>query len=58
MGIARSSYYAAPEAKGDDTALVEAMAAICAEFEATAGAASRPHSGSRASSQTTRRSSA
>jgi putative transposase len=34
MGMARSSYYAAPEAKGDDTALVEAMAAICAEFEA------------------------
>ncbi|HET6745109.1 MAG TPA: IS3 family transposase [Candidatus Limnocylindria bacterium] len=34
MGIARSSYYAAPEATGDDTALVEAMAAICAEFEA------------------------
>jgi putative transposase len=34
MGIARSSYYAAPEAKRDDTALVEAMAAICAEFEA------------------------
>ena len=35
MGIARSSYYyAAPEAKGDDTALVEAMAAICTEFEA------------------------
>ena len=34
MGIARSSYYAASEAKGDDTALVEAMAAICGEFEA------------------------
>jgi putative transposase len=34
MGIARSSYYAAPEAKRDDTALVEAMAAICVEFEA------------------------
>ena len=34
MRIARSSYYAAPEAKGDATALVEAMAAICAEFEA------------------------
>jgi putative transposase len=34
MGIARSTYYAMPEAKRDDTALVEAMAAICAEFEA------------------------
>ena len=34
MGIARSSYYAVPEAKCDDTALVEAIAAICAEFEA------------------------
>ena len=34
MGIARSSYYAASEAKRDDTALVEATAAICAEFEA------------------------
>ena len=34
MGLARSSYYAVPEAKCDDTALVEAMAAICAEFEA------------------------
>jgi putative transposase len=34
MGIARSSYYAVPEATCDDTALVEAIAAICAEFEA------------------------
>jgi putative transposase len=34
MGIARSTYYDTPEAKRDDTALVEAMAAICAEFEA------------------------
>jgi putative transposase len=34
MGIARSSYYTAPEGKYDDTALVEAMVAICAEFEA------------------------
>ena len=34
MGIARSSYYAASQAKRDDTALVEAMTAICAEFEA------------------------
>jgi putative transposase len=33
MGIARSTYYDTPEAKRDDTALVEAMAAICAEFE-------------------------
>jgi putative transposase len=34
MGIARSTYYDTPEAKRDATALVEAMAAICAEFEA------------------------
>jgi putative transposase len=34
MGIARSSYYAASQAKRDDTALVEAMTAICDEFEA------------------------
>jgi putative transposase len=34
MGIARSSHYAASQAKRDDTALVEAMTAICAEFEA------------------------
>jgi putative transposase len=33
MGIARSTYYAA-EATCDDTALVETMTAICAEFEA------------------------
>jgi putative transposase len=33
MGIARSTYYAA-EVTRDDTALVEAMAAICAEYEA------------------------
>jgi putative transposase len=34
MGIARSSSYATPQANNDDTALVEAMAAVCAEFEA------------------------
>ncbi len=34
MGIARSSFYDAPRVKLDDTALVEAMAAICDEFEA------------------------
>jgi putative transposase len=33
MGIARSTYYAAA-ATCDDTALVETMTAICAEFEA------------------------
>lgn len=33
MGIARSTYYA-PSAASDDTALVDAMAAICEEFEA------------------------
>ncbi|WP_226584615.1 IS3 family transposase [Acuticoccus sediminis] len=34
MGIARSTYYDAPEQAGDDTALVEAMHAIKDEFEA------------------------
>jgi transposase InsO family protein len=34
MGIARSTYYDTPEAKLDDTALVEAICAICDEFEA------------------------
>lgn len=34
MGIARSTYYDRPRARLDDTALVEAIAAICEEFEA------------------------
>jgi putative transposase len=34
MGLARSTYYDAPRATVDDTAIVEAMAAICDEFEA------------------------
>jgi putative transposase len=34
MGIARSTYYDTSEAKLDDTALVEAICAICDEFEA------------------------
>ena len=34
MGIARSTYYDTPAAKPDDTALVEAICAICDEFEA------------------------
>ena len=34
MGIARSTYYDMPGAKLDDTALVEAICAICDEFEA------------------------
>jgi putative transposase len=34
MGIARSTYYDKPTRTLDDTALVEAMAAICDEFEA------------------------
>jgi len=33
MGIARSTYYDASSAPPDDTAIVEAIAAICAEFE-------------------------
>ncbi len=34
MGIARSTYYDRPRAELDDTALVEAIATICEEFEA------------------------
>jgi putative transposase len=34
MGIARSTFYDAPPVELDDTALVEAMATICDEFEA------------------------
>lgn len=34
MGIARSTYYDRQETSADDTALVEAIAAICDEFEA------------------------
>jgi putative transposase len=33
MGIARSTYYDRPECAADDTAIVEAMSAICDEFE-------------------------
>jgi putative transposase len=33
MGIARSTYYDAPERPADDTAIVEAMFAVCDEFE-------------------------
>jgi putative transposase len=33
MGIARSTYYDAPERPADDTAIVEAIFAICDEFE-------------------------
>ena len=33
MGISRSSFYEAPIAAPDDTAIVEAVAAICDEFE-------------------------
>ena len=34
MGIARSTFYDDPTAALDDTAIVEAIAAICDEFEA------------------------
>ena len=34
MGLARSTFYDAPKRAADDTALVEAMAAICDTFEA------------------------
>jgi len=34
MGIARSTYYEAPSATPDDTALIAAITAICDEFEA------------------------
>ena len=33
MGISRSTYYEPPNAAPDDTAIVEAIAAICDEFE-------------------------
>ena len=33
MGIARSTYYAAPAAPRDDTAIVEAISGVCEEFE-------------------------
>jgi putative transposase len=33
MGIARSTYYDQPQKSVDDTALVEAIARICDEFE-------------------------
>ena len=33
MGIARSTYYDAPVSTPDDTAIVEAIGAICDEFE-------------------------
>jgi hypothetical protein len=33
MGISRSSFYEEPLAAHDDTAIVEAIAAICGEFE-------------------------
>ena len=33
MGIARSTYYDRPEMPVDDTSIVEAMFAICDEFE-------------------------
>ena len=33
MGIARSTFYDEPIAAQDDTAIVEAIAAICDEFE-------------------------
>ena len=33
MGIARSTFYDRPIAVNDDTAIVEAVAAICDEFE-------------------------
>jgi hypothetical protein len=33
MGIARSTYYERPSETSDDTALVEAIASICEEFE-------------------------
>ena len=33
MGISRSAYYDAPVSASDDTAIVEAISAICDEFE-------------------------
>ena len=33
MGLARSTFYDAPAREADDTAVVEAIAAVCEEFE-------------------------
>jgi hypothetical protein len=41
-GIARSTCYDPPARAADDTALVEAIAAICGEFEAYGSARARP----------------
>ena len=54
MGIARSTFYDRPERPADDTAVVEAMVAVCDEFEFMAIVASEPPCASRASSSTTR----
>ena len=40
MGIDRSTFYENPAQSGNDTAIVGSMAAICEEFEHTAGVAS------------------
>ncbi|MDI7865095.1 hypothetical protein MRS76_24580 [Rhizobiaceae bacterium n13] len=56
MGIARSTYYDSPEKPVDDTSIVEAMFAICDEFEFTAIVVWVPRYASRAWSSTTRRS--
>jgi putative transposase len=37
MGIARSTFYDLPTAVDDDRAIVEAIAAICDEFDSVAG---------------------
>ena len=44
MGIARSTFYDKPAAQ-DDTAIVEAIAAICEEFEFMVGGAFAPSFG-------------
>ena len=45
MGIARSTFYDQRAATHDDTAIVEAIAAICDEFEFYAGDGCAPSCG-------------
>ncbi|MER9776562.1 hypothetical protein [Mesorhizobium sp. M0220] len=47
MGPSRSTYYDRPEMTADDTAIVEAIAAICDDFEHYGCAVSEPLFGKR-----------
>jgi hypothetical protein len=45
MGIARSAFYDQSAARHDDTAIVEAIASICEEFDSMAGGVFAPSCG-------------